>query len=78
MSTLESIPPPIVIDNGSGTIKAGFSGDKLPKVIIPSIIGNNINDEKSTTYYCGNDAQSNQTNLRIKYPLAWKLLEMKK
>jgi len=29
----------LVIDNGSGIIKAGFSGDNLPKTVFPSIIG---------------------------------------
>jgi centractin len=27
---------PIVIDNGSGTIKAGFAGEDKPKLIFPS------------------------------------------
>ena len=31
---------PVVIDNGSSTCKAGFSGDDTPKVVVPtSIIG---------------------------------------
>lgn len=29
----------IVIDNGSGLIKAGISGDDSPKSVFPSIIG---------------------------------------
>lgn len=29
----------IVIDNGSGVIKAGFAGEKQPSCIFPSIIG---------------------------------------
>jgi len=28
-----------VIDNGSGVIKAGFSGDNQPSVKFPSIVG---------------------------------------
>lgn len=31
--------PAIVIDNGSGLCKAGFSGDESPKAVFPSIIG---------------------------------------
>ena len=27
----------VVFDNGSGSIKAGFSGDRTPKVIVPSV-----------------------------------------
>ena len=30
---------PIVIDNGSGMMKAGFSGDDAPRAVFPSIIG---------------------------------------
>ena len=30
---------PIVIDNGSGSIKAGFAGEDKPKVIFPNYVG---------------------------------------
>ena len=30
---------PIVIDNGTGRIKAGFADDEAPKVIFPSVVG---------------------------------------
>ena len=30
---------PVVIDNGSGMCKAGFSGDDGPKTSFPAIIG---------------------------------------
>ncbi len=30
---------PVVIDNGSGVCKAGFSGDDAPKCSFPSIVG---------------------------------------
>jgi centractin len=30
---------PIVIDNGSGVIKAGFAGEDSPSVYFPSIVG---------------------------------------
>jgi actin, other eukaryote len=29
----------IVIDNGSGVVKAGFSGEDAPRAIFPSIVG---------------------------------------
>ena len=32
----------IVIDNGSGMCKAGFSGEDAPRAVFPSIIGNPI------------------------------------
>jgi centractin len=30
---------PIVIDNGSGTIRAGFAGEDVPKCYFPSYVG---------------------------------------
>lgn len=29
----------LVIDNGSGSVKAGFAGEDAPRVVFPSIIG---------------------------------------
>ena len=31
--------PRIVLDNGSGTIKAGFAGEDDPRTCLPNIIG---------------------------------------
>ena len=30
---------PIVIDNGSGMVKAGFAGDDAPRAVFPSVTG---------------------------------------
>ena len=37
MSDEENIP--IVIDNGSGMIRAGFSSDNKPRIVFPSCVG---------------------------------------
>jgi actin-related protein len=29
----------LVIDNGTGFVKAGFSGQDLPRLIIPTVVG---------------------------------------
>lgn len=29
----------VVVDNGSGSIKAGFAGDDAPQCVFPSVIG---------------------------------------
>ncbi len=29
----------LVIDNGTGYIKAGFSGQDLPRIVIPTVVG---------------------------------------
>jgi centractin len=30
---------PVIIDNGSGVLKAGFSGSSVPKVVFRSLVG---------------------------------------
>ena len=39
MSEERSPNCPIIIDTGSGVIKAGFSGDATPCAVCPSIVG---------------------------------------
>ena len=29
----------LVVDNGSGCVKAGFAGDDAPRAVFPSIVG---------------------------------------
>ena len=36
---MSALPPVIVIDNGSGYLKAGFSNEQAPSVTIPTLIG---------------------------------------
>jgi actin-related protein len=52
----------IVIDNGSGMIKAGFASDDAPRAVFPSIVGRPRHqgamvgmDQKAN--YVGDDAQ---------------------
>ena len=33
----------IVLDNGSRSLKGGVSGDELPRVVIPSLVGHSKN-----------------------------------
>ena len=30
---------PMIVDNGSGMVKAGWAGDDSPRAVFPSIIG---------------------------------------
>ena len=64
----------LVIDNGSGFIKAGFSGEEAPRCIFPSIIGKpkNLNalvgiDCKEE--YLGDEAHQKRGVLKISYPI---------
>ena len=64
----------IVIDNGTGTCKAGFAGDDAPKAIFPSIVGRprkqgamaelNLKD-----CYVGDEAKRKRGVLGMWYPI---------
>jgi len=65
---------PVVIDNGSGSVKAGFSGDNSPRCIFPSIIGrpkhqNAMVGMNKKQHYIGSDAQAKRGILSLSYPI---------
>ena len=67
--------PHIIIDNGSGYIKAGFSDEIDPRTVFPSIIGYpkyvnhfNFNREKKE-FYIGFEAEANRGILKLNYPI---------
>ncbi|CAK4077744.1 unnamed protein product [Aphanomyces euteiches] len=65
----------IVVDNGSGRVKAGFAGDDLPRVVFPSMIGrpkafNRALPSCGTREeYIGEDAQIWRGALALTYPI---------
>jgi len=76
----------IVIDNGSGVIKAGFSGDNQPCSKFPSIVGKPRSSKQmigteSKSEYIGDEAQKMRGVLNLSYPIEsgivnnWDLME---
>jgi centractin len=64
---------PVVIDNGSGYIKAGFAGEDLPKTYFPSIIGTPKHTKVMAgavqgDTFIGTKAQDLRGILKITYP----------
>uniref|UniRef100_A0A182IN99 Uncharacterized protein n=1 Tax=Anopheles atroparvus TaxID=41427 RepID=A0A182IN99_ANOAO len=66
----------LVVDNGSGMIKAGAAGADEPCVVFPSIVGrlkNGIFDisgsRNKNTYYVGNKARRMRHILTLKHPI---------
>ncbi|KAL1915448.1 uncharacterized protein VTP21DRAFT_6572 [Calcarisporiella thermophila] len=65
---------PIVIDNGSGVIKAGFAGDEQPKCFFPSFVGRPkhvriMAGAVEGDVFIGRRAQELRGLLKVKYPM---------
>lgn len=68
--------PALVIDNGSGMVKAGFAGESTPFVEFPSIIGipkfkksMKHSNDVNTSKYVGLNAYDRKGILKLKYPI---------
>jgi actin len=79
---------PVVIDNGSGVVKAGIAGEEVPQVVFPSIVGKPrrmlgpLTGMGRKAYYIGDEAQAKRGVLNLVYPIEhgivtdWEAMEM--
>ena len=64
----------IVMDNGSGTIAAGFAGDDAPRLVFPSVVGTPKYKSLMAGFttrenYVGDDAQIKRGVVSLDYPI---------
>ncbi|PFH37538.1 actin like protein ALP1 [Besnoitia besnoiti] len=73
-------PPTVVIDNGSGYMKAGLSSDEQPSVVFPTIVGRprrrfaelyakGDGADGSSAVFVGEEAIANRHHLSFTYPI---------
>ncbi|XP_027798015.1 actin-related protein T3 [Marmota flaviventris] len=64
---------PVVIDNGSGVIKAGLAGNREPDFVYPNIVGRdkrqNLAADGALQLWLGDQVQERRHSLSISYPV---------
>lgn len=72
--------PCVIIDNGTGYTKAGFSGEEGPRAVFPAVVGRPKNatamvgsDQKD--FYVGKNADEKRGVLKLSYPIEHGVVE---
>lgn len=66
--------PPVIIDNGTGYIKAGFGGEETPSHLVPTVVGrpkftNVMIGSNTKTVFFGDEALAKRGILKLIHPL---------
>jgi len=76
----DATDPAVVIDNGSGMVKAGFSGEEQPRAVFPAIVGRpkygkTMEGTPQKEDYIGEEASQKRGILDLNYPIAAGIVE---
>ena len=74
LSKMDLVNQPVVIDNGSGTIKAGFAGGQVPKSVFPNLVGRPKHVRVMAgglegDTFIGSKAEEHRGLMSLKYPM---------
>ena len=71
----------VVIDNGSGMMKAGFAGEEAPQAVFPAAVGrpragmNAMQGVQQKSEYIGDECMAKKGILEINYPISHGIVE---